>query len=369
MRKISYMVSHLRRVWEISIISVYRDSSRALTSTLPAVHRLELPFPSPTAVVTDTLTRVLTSHAPDIMHSMHLYADIYAIPASIRARIPVAVRTVHGITQLSSTDNFCRTRVRVDWDDQQITEQLAVDHACAVTFTVSKELRRRLIRYGFSADKTATLYHGVDTRHFIRSMTVIRQGKTIRQRFSIAPTRIVVGVLGRLDVSKNPAAIVDCYSRSKKLREKSVAVFVGGGPLEGTLREAVAMRGLNECMKFVGSWPLNDVRQMLSSFDVLAVPSRTEGLPFAILEAMAMQVPVVANAVGGIPEIIAHGEDGFLSTRGTGLFVHCLEMLVEDSALRREIGRRARAKICSCFDVRARMKQESMYYLDLLSRR
>ena len=82
-----------------------------------------------------------------------------------------------------------------------------------------------------------------------------------------------------------------------------------------------------------------------------------------------MQVPVVANAVGGIPEIIEHGVDGFLSPESADISVHWLEMLVEDAALRREIGGRARAKIRSCFNVRARMKQESMYYLDLLSRR
>ena len=273
-RKISYMVSHLPRVWEISIISVYPEPSRSLVSALPAVHRIELPFPSPAAVVSDTLTRVLTSHAPDIMHSMHVYTDIYAIPASIRARIPVAVRTVPGITQLSSTDNFCRTQARLDWDEQQITQQLAVDHACAVTFTVSEELRRRLIGYGFSPGKTATLYHGVDLQRFRRSSTTIREGSIIRRRFSIGPAKVVVGVLGRLDVSKNPAAIVACYSRSKKLREKSIVVFVGGGPLEGTVREAVATRGLHECMKFVGSWPLNDIRQTLSSFDVLASTCR-----------------------------------------------------------------------------------------------
>jgi glycosyltransferase involved in cell wall biosynthesis len=106
----------------------------------------------------------------------------------------------------------------------------------------------------------------------------------------------VVAFVGRLSPEKAPEVLL------RALRGTATRILVAG---EGPLREALAAEADPEQVRFLGF--LSDVRPVLAAADVLALPSRTEGLPMAVLEAMAAGLPVVASAVGSLPEVLGEG--------------------------------------------------------------
>jgi glycosyltransferase involved in cell wall biosynthesis len=117
-------------------------------------------------------------------------------------------------------------------------------------------------------------------------------------------------------------------------------VLVGSGPLETELRQTVATLGLEANVLFAGS--RGDVPEILPAFDVFALSSRFEGLPIALLEAMATGLACVATGVGGIPEVITDGVDGVLVEPGNpAQLAGAMVDVLGDPARRRELGRRA----------------------------
>jgi glycosyltransferase involved in cell wall biosynthesis len=131
--------------------------------------------------------------------------------------------------------------------------------------------------------------------------------------FSDPPSRIV-GAAGRLSVEKGFAVLVDAAGRV--LREDPAAgiVLFGDGPLREALSEQIRKAGLARRFVFAGF--RSDLDRYIPWLDVMVLPSFTEGLPNVVLEACAAGVPVVATAVGGTPEVIEDGENGYLTPPG-----------------------------------------------------
>jgi glycosyltransferase involved in cell wall biosynthesis len=110
-------------------------------------------------------------------------------------------------------------------------------------------------------------------------------------------------------------------------------VMIGDGPLRKPIEASARRWGIDRRVLFTGE--VADARALLPQIDVLVVPSRTDGAPLVVLEAMAAGTPVVSSRVGGIPEQIGDGEDGLLVGPGDlGGFVAAIRMLLEDPGLR-----------------------------------
>lgn len=367
LRKVSYMQRMMSEAWEIIIINMYGPPTVWGSEADNRVCNLHLSFPGTSdREIIDHLVSVFLSLRLDIVHSMHVYTDIFAIPAANRAGALLTLRTVHGITQVTSRNGFQRSDIRLDWDDVQISQQLAVEAGCDATFCVSHDLTSRLLTYGFDGKKLITLHNGVDTQHF--ALASVPRTEVLAGRRTLGPDdgRIVIAVSGRLDLCKNPFAALELYSNSAKLRENSVLCYIGGGPLETSLKCRIAQMGLDRHVRVLGERPFGEMRGLLANTDLLTLFSSTEGFPFAILEAMAMEVPVVATPVGGISEIITDGVDGFLGFPTEPRTKVALEMLVRRKDLRTEIGQLAARKVVACFDVRERIQAELFHYSRLL---
>jgi glycosyltransferase involved in cell wall biosynthesis len=143
-------------------------------------------------------------------------------------------------------------------------------------------------------------------------------------------------------------------------------VLVGSGPLETELRETVAALGLEANVLFAGS--RGDVPAILPAFDVFALSSRFEGLPIALLEAMASGRACVATRVGGIPEVITDGLDGVLVEPGNPhqLAAEVIDLL-GDGARREELGRHALAR-AGDFEVAGAVRRIERVYDEALGR-
>ncbi len=169
----------------------------------------------------------------------------------------------------------------------------------------------------------------------------------------------LLAFLGRLSPEKNPLAALDILSR---LREGGYRlVVIGDGPLLGEMQRRAATLDLEARVEFRGSLPRPQALAELGRCGALLVPSRWEGLPLAPLEAMAMGVPVVAHAVGGIPEIVEHERTGFL-VEGSDAdpYADAIRRLT-DTHLRAAIIARAREVVAARFSWAAAERD----YLDL----
>lgn len=156
-----------------------------------------------------------------------------------------------------------------------------------------------------------------------------------------------IGFLGRLVEQKNPLLLPEIVAR---LEPPHHLVVVGDGELRPALEARAGDLGVQARMVMRGSLPHAAALAELARFGVLVLPSHWEGLPLAVLEAMAHGVPVVASAVGGTPEVIEHGESGFLCPPDDPTaFAGAIRMLTSDPVRRREIRARGRARIASGF--------------------
>ena len=137
------------------------------------------------------------------------------------------------------------------------------------------------------------------------------------------PPRRIVGAAGRLSSEKGFDKLVEAAASVVKTNPEVCFVVFGEGPLRAALTRSIA--NLNLCSHFVLPGFRADLEKVLPHFDLVALPSYTEGLPVIVLEALAARVPVVATAVGGVPEVIEDGISGCLVPPGdaTALAQHC----------------------------------------------
>lgn len=153
---------------------------------------------------------------------------------------------------------------------------------------------------------------------------------------------IVVGCVGRLVALKNHRLLLDQVPALALAFPRLQVVLVGDGPMRDELQAHAAALGIEARVHFTGA--RSDVDRLLPALDVFVLPSRTEGLSIALLEACAQALPIVASRVGGNPEIVRHGSTGLLFDSDDGDALRAsLRCLLTDDVLRRALGDAARA--------------------------
>ncbi len=163
-----------------------------------------------------------------------------------------------------------------------------------------------------------------------------------RRLLGIPPGMYVVGTVGRLDYQKAPDDFVTALAHIG--RDDVYGVWIGDGPLRAATQKLAARRGLSSRMAFLGE--RTDVDALLPGLDVFAMASRYEGLPCAIVEAMAAARPVVATAVNAVPNIVVAGETGLLVPAGRpDLLGRALRHLVDNPATAARLGAAGRAQL------------------------
>ena len=212
------------------------------------------------------------------------------------------------------------------------------------TVAVSEDLARRIARLESQAAPTKVIYNGIDPGRFVN-----RAERTVlRRRLGLPERGVGICFVGRLVTEKGVHELIAAFEALRGTDEDVWLVVVGGGPLHDCL--ASRAREMHGKLVIAGPTPHSKVAEYLNAADLFALPSHGEGVPVAMLEAMACGLPVVATAVGGIPEVVKDGTTGFLlPPRDDAAFLEKLRLLVRDAPLRREMGRAARQRIDAGF--------------------
>jgi glycosyltransferase involved in cell wall biosynthesis len=167
--------------------------------------------------------------------------------------------------------------------------------------SVSRAIRERVIELGARPDRCVVQHNGVDGARF-----AIRDRQAARKAVGIDHDRPVIGYVGNIRPEKGSDVLVEAMGRLvNDLKDKSAELWiVGSGEIEADVKARVAALGLGDRVRFPGRQRHEAIPQWMNAFDVFCLPSRREGCPNVLLEALASGKPVVASRVGGIPELL-----------------------------------------------------------------
>lgn len=247
------------------------------------------------------LIRYLKMHEIDVVHTHRHKDSVLGTIAARLAGVPHLVRTVHGLSE--PMRGWDRLKQNVYDAVDRTALRLFADRIVAVSEQIAGLLRR-------AGHRTVLRVHnGIDVRH----VAATRPAADVRSILGIRPGQLLIGTAGRFNAVKGQQYLLEA-ARLLDDRLDARVLFVGSGPLETELRTQASELGVMERCLFVD--PAVDSRagiyDLIAAMDVFTLPSLSEGIPMAMLEAMALGRPVVASEVGGIPEVITDRVNGLL---------------------------------------------------------
>jgi glycosyltransferase involved in cell wall biosynthesis len=219
-----------------------------------------------------------------------------------------------------------------------LLEQLAA-RFCERIITISGDERRAYLQKGIgNAKKVVTVYNGIDTKPFTGD------GKKVKAELGIAQGVPIVGFVGRLEQVKGPDRFVEAAKEVQAAYPQAHFVVVGDGPMKDEL-----MRMVQGTLGFHFVGHREDIPDLMAAFDLVMVPSLNDGFNLAAVEAMASAKPIVATAVGGLPEVVGGG--GIL-VKPDDIKVLAQETirLINTPDLRKKIGEKGRRRAEALFD-------------------
>lgn len=297
------------------------------------------------------LRNALREFEPDIVHAHLWAAALFSALAFPEARAKHITHVRDCRAWLASTQWQCalgRQAARILMDRVQ-SRFIAVSEA-AKDYTAH--------HLGIPRQRFEVIYNGIDGAAFRPTF-----------RSGLPRSRIVIGTAGRLSHDKGHDYLLQSAAQ---LRDRGVdcEIRFAGSATDACRRMYVAMAndlGVADRVVFLGQ--VQDMSEFYGDLDIFAFPSLTEGLGVAVLEAMAMELPVVAAAVGGVPEIVSNREDGVLVPPAdpTAMTAAIME-LIDDPALRVELARRGRQKVLSSFTLQSTADRVAAMYTRLVQR-
>jgi glycosyltransferase involved in cell wall biosynthesis len=230
---------------------------------------------------------------------------------------------------------------------------------------VSDEIRHELLRYGARPDRTVTVLNGIDHDAFGRDRT---RRPAIRRRLGFGDADIVIGGVGRLEPQKRFDLLIDVFAGLRSRHPRLKLVIVGGGSLRSALQAQVAQLALGDSCRLLGH--RTDVADIHHALDLFVQSSDYEGTPNAVLEAMALETPIVATDVGGTAQLVRHGIDGLIVEPAHGnALASAIEMALMETQLTSGRVASARRRVENELSFEARMRAVERVYEELVRAR
>jgi glycosyltransferase involved in cell wall biosynthesis len=304
------------------------------------------------------LAGLIRETRPHIIHTHTAKAGAIgrlAALSAVNGRRPIVVHTFHGHVLKGYFDPARTAFFR------QIERALARSSDALVA--VSPEVRDELVALGVAPrEKFSVIRLGIplDDRLSDPAPDV-----DYRRLYGIAPGLFVVGWVGRMTAVKDTGAVLEIVRALKDRGVDAALCMVGDGPDRERLEQVAHELGIARSCFFVGYQP--DVAGFYRLFDAFLLPSVNEGTPVSAIEALATGTPVVANRVGGVPDVVRDGLDGYLVASGdVEGAAGKLALLASDPALRKRLGESGRARMLGRYSVARLVDDVDRLYRALL---
>ena len=292
---------------------------------------------------------LVRSHSFDIVHAHEVKSDVIAYLASLLRRVPI-VTTMHGWI---GNSRKARVFTRVD---RRVVR--GFDRVIAV----SGQIERELAAAGVPSDRLRLLHNAIVLDRYRRTG---RSGWLAAHSGGVPMTRPVLASIGRLSFEKGHADLIEALAVLARRGRRVSLVLAGDGPERSHLVEQIRSRGLEGSVLLPGY--LAEPQRLLEESDLMVLPSHTEGLPNAVLEALAMEVPVLATRVGGTPEVVTHGETGWLvPSRQPDALADGIEAFLADPEGWRRMAGRGRAIVEENFSFERRTRRLEALYAEMI---
>ncbi len=301
------------------------------------------------------LLRIITKEKPSIVHTHSSKAGLLGRLAARLAGVPCIVHTPHGHVFYG---HFGPAASRLFLGLEKLLARWTHRLVALTEGEKNDYLRLAVGR----PETLCTIHSGVDVEKF-SAVQVDQVAK--RRALGLEQNGRVVGFIGWLLPIKGPAHLLRAMSDVWESHPDVHLVFIGKGDMEVDLRTAARKAGSNGRVRFLG-WR-KDVEQIMPVFDIFVLPSRNEGMGRVLVEAMAAGKPVVASRVGGIPDLIKHGENGLLVPAGDEKsLAAAIKQLIDDPEQAKAMGQRGR-QCCTQFSVEAMVGKIDNLYQELVN--
>ncbi len=229
---------------------------------------------------------------------------------------------------------------------------------------VSPDLIDECLAAGVADERCVLIENAIDTGQYSRTLTVAEA----RQRLGFAPHRFIVGAIGRLSTEKGFDLLIRAADALMGSGVDLELVIVGEGDQQSPLERLVHSLNRGDRIRLLGYRA--DTIELYQAMDVFVLSSLREGLPNVLLEAMAIETPVVATRIAGVPRLVQHDRNGLLvEPDSIEQLSAAIERLARDADLRARLGRAGRATIERDYSFASRMAKIRTIYDDLLGQR
>ncbi len=241
----------------------------------------------------------------------------------------------------------------------------AVDRFCLPRYervlAVSEDLRQRCLECGVRSERCLLIENAIDTEEFRRKFNVVEA----KNELGWSSRTFVIGAVGRLSPEKGFDILLRALAEIRGRGVDAELLLAGEGHEQPKLEALASQLGCREQLHLTGFQ--SDVRPQYQAMDAFALSSLREGLPNVVLEAMALETPVVATRIAGVPRVIDDGVNGLLVSPGSvEELAAALLRLIHDEELRRRLGLAGRQTIETRYSFARRMQKIAAIYDDLL---
>jgi glycosyltransferase involved in cell wall biosynthesis len=283
-----------------------------------------------------------------IVHTYLSFANIVGALTAIFARVPILLVSKRSLDRYQK-----KLEAWSHWAVNCFADRVVANADAVKDFVIATE--------GCSAHKIVVIPNGVNDEFFANGTR-----DKERAALGLGPHDRVVGTLGRLAWKKGHEYFLSAAAEILKVSPKVTFVLVGDGPLRSQLEEQSHALGIAARVKFLGQ--RLDSQAVISLFDIFVLPSVIEGMPNALLEAMALEKPVVVTNAGGNAEVVQDKETGFVvPTRQPRAMAQRILQLLQDESLAQHFATAARQSVKQRYSFRQTLRAMEQLYENLLA--
>ena len=263
------------------------------------------------------LQKIIKAYQPDIIHT-HRYVLPYAFIASIGVNAK-RVHTVHNVAQKEQT----KVGKKIN--------KVLFQHFNVVPVALSKEIQNTIQEvYGLPIDRIPVVFNGIDL-----SRCIVKEDYARKETFTVLH-------IGRFMDVKNHELLLKSFARFRGRHGDGMLQLLGDGELKGSMMLLADQLNIADAVEFVGLQ--SNVYPWLHNADVFILPSKFEGVPMTLIEAMGTGLPIIASNVGGIPDMLVNKKEALLIQPSEDCIIEALELLYNDEGKRAYLGQNALQK-------------------------